>query len=308
MRDESLQDQIGIDAQGVKKGSRFVPLVILAVIVVVFVAYAIRFPEPEVVVKTVGSDKELSTPGTHKFVVARVKNEGKEDSLYFQAFDGNGVQRVQVQREGDIVKKAGLDAVARSQKLKELTTLKNRLKGFPEDKPLSQKVQADILDDFLKITDYKPNALDFILLLSNSLSRGLAADLPRLLLAQLKMIGVLLLFSLVPGLFGLIYRRAFWTWFLAAFAVLFAIDWVADMSGVSMTSKVSGELQLKWSKGFFLFLEELVILFLLARRLRRATFRRGHECGSEMEGGPLRRYPVPFGHRRGLCDVELLLV
>lgn len=71
------------------------------------------------------------------------------------------------------------------------------------------------------------------------------------------------LFSLLPGLAGLIYRRNFWVWFLASVVILLGIN----ASGVF--GKLTGGEVMPWSGAVFFFLLFQLGLVLVAYRLRR---------------------------------------
>lgn len=75
--------------------------------------------------------------------------------------------------------------------------------------------------------------------------------------------GQLALYSLVPGIAGLIYRRHFWSWFLASFVVLMAIN----ASGIF--GSISSARQMPFSGQIFFFLASQVVVLMLANRLRR---------------------------------------
>lgn len=71
------------------------------------------------------------------------------------------------------------------------------------------------------------------------------------------------LFSLLPGLAGLIYRRNFWVWFLASLLILLSIN-ASGIFGRLTSAEV-----MPWSGAVFFFLLFQVGLLLLAYRLRR---------------------------------------
>ncbi len=106
---------------------------------------------------------------------------------------------------------------------------------------------------------------------------------------QLETVSKLALYSLLPGLAGLIYRRAFWRWFLAAFVILFLINSVSIYMewGSIAETKTGGKVNFGGPVGqtkyvdttifnlpfpfFFtsLLIELLLIEFLLIWRLRK---------------------------------------
>jgi uncharacterized protein (DUF2235 family) len=79
--------------------------------------------------------------------------------------------------------------------------------------------------------------------------------------------GQIILYSLLPGFAGLLYRRNFWAWFFASFAVLLAIK----ASGLFGSAFVSGVLP--ESGPTFLFIGLNLVLLLLAGRLRQNSSR-----------------------------------
>jgi formylglycine-generating enzyme required for sulfatase activity len=76
--------------------------------------------------------------------------------------------------------------------------------------------------------------------------------------------GIIALYSLIPGLAGLIYRRQFTYWFLASFVVLMALN----ASGLFPKLSIGGEPMPSSGKVLFFLLAQVVVL-LAAFRLRR---------------------------------------
>jgi uncharacterized protein (DUF2235 family) len=101
-----------------------------------------------------------------------------------------------------------------------------------------------------------------------SLRRNIAADIPKVIASQTTNVLVLALFSLIPGLVGLIYRRAFWRWFLAAFAILLFINWSLFASGLLFRGH-DYALKLENPYDSYLWVEVLLIQLLIAFRFRR---------------------------------------
>lgn len=86
--------------------------------------------------------------------------------------------------------------------------------------------------------------------------------------SQIKTFLGLTLFALIPGVAGLIYRRAFWRWFLAAFAFLFLVNyWFATMDWNYPGKEDADKLEISY--GFYLWIELLSVQLLIAFRLRR---------------------------------------
>jgi hypothetical protein len=100
------------------------------------------------------------------------------------------------------------------------------------------------------------------------LRQNIAADVPKFILSQITNVLVVALFSLIPGVVGLIYRRAFWRWFLASFVILFFINWSLLASGLLFRGH-DYALDLKNPYENYLWVEVLLIQLLIAFRLRR---------------------------------------
>ncbi len=98
----------------------------------------------------------------------------------------------------------------------------------------------------------------------------LAKDFGDIARSSVRTVGVLGLFSLIPGIAGLIYRRNFLIWFLASFAILLGIN----ASGVF--GSIAGAAPMPGSGAIFYFLLSQVFLLVLAYRLRR------HSQGSSL--------------------------
>jgi uncharacterized protein (DUF2235 family) len=96
----------------------------------------------------------------------------------------------------------------------------------------------------------------------------IVTGVPFFIQSQIVAVSVLALLSLLPGFAGLIYRRAFWVWFLAAFAVLFLVNsWFASIDWDYFGKRQADQLEIPY--GFYLWVEVLSIQLLIAFRLRR---------------------------------------
>ena len=98
----------------------------------------------------------------------------------------------------------------------------------------------------------------------------IAENFPKVVASQMWTVAVLALYSLIPGVVGLIYRRAFWWWFLASFAILSLINWSLLASGMLFPGD-RFSLTLKDPNDYYSYLwfEVLLIQLLIAFRLRR---------------------------------------
>ena len=109
---------------------------------------------------------------------------------------------------------------------------------------------------------------DYVGTVARLISDWLSGDIPQLLRFQLSTIWILSLCALLPAIAGLIFRRAFWAWFLGSFAILFAVNWAAyklDIGAVGYD--LAGTLRYEY--GNYLWAETLLVLLLLVFRLER---------------------------------------
>lgn len=82
------------------------------------------------------------------------------------------------------------------------------------------------------------------------------------------------LFALIPGLAGMIYRRAFWTWFGIGFVVLLAMrSLFANIGKMLTTGDASSETAAAFAAGIVLFVLSQLAVVLLTQRMRRHTTR-----------------------------------
>ena len=95
-------------------------------------------------------------------------------------------------------------------------------------------------------------------------------DFPIIFMSQVTTISTLMVYALIPGLLGLIYRRAFWQWFIGAFSVGYGIHWsyLASETG-SITPKLYQSLQDTWTEPTFLLMEIVLVNTILFFRLQR---------------------------------------
>ncbi len=110
-------------------------------------------------------------------------------------------------------------------------------------------------------------------------SAAIVEDLGTVLWSQIRTIGNVALFALVPGLLGLIYRKKFWPWFLSVFAVLFILNLLGFVYGIGSISKEFVEQRLHYAYWNYVALEVGLIALLLTFRLRRHVTREGQDGG-----------------------------
>jgi hypothetical protein len=94
-------------------------------------------------------------------------------------------------------------------------------------------------------------------------------DIPNFIAAQWKVIWTVFLWSLIPGVAGLFYRRSFGRWFALAFVTLYAINRLAPSLPADTFGSLVGDQVSKLHRpyDYYLAIEGLLILLLLAFRL-----------------------------------------
>ena len=115
---------------------------------------------------------------------------------------------------------------------------------------------------------YIREARQYVAPASMSIANWVATDVPNLLAFQIKTVWILALFALIPAAAGLIFRRAFWSWFFGAFSLLFLVNWTAHvMEWGGIGADLASELKIPY--GTYLWIEVLLVLVVLAFRLER---------------------------------------
>lgn len=105
-------------------------------------------------------------------------------------------------------------------------------------------------------------------LIGREFARYFAADIPVVIRSQVWTICILALLALIPALAGLIFRRAFWSWFLGAFVILSTINIVAALKGWGhVAASMTGDLMIPYTQ--YLWAETLLLMLLLLFRLQR---------------------------------------
>ncbi len=101
-----------------------------------------------------------------------------------------------------------------------------------------------------------------------AVSSAINQDIKTVLRSQVKTFGTIGLFALLPGIFGLIYRKKFWHWFVIAFVVLFAFNLVGYLTKIgSISTDLLGRLHYDyWA---YVAVEAFLLVLLLSFRLRR---------------------------------------
>ena len=96
------------------------------------------------------------------------------------------------------------------------------------------------------------------------IAREIVTEFPSFIKYQVTTFGILAIFSLIPGVAGLIYRRAFATWFLASFAIMYLITWAFAAEGLDLGGNDFSADQTK-RFGLYLSAELWLVLLLLVR-------------------------------------------
>ena len=215
--DSSLKD-MGLNREGARLGSRFVPAVVLAIFVLWFVANGITPP-------------------------AAAENEVvKESSPSAAATQSSAADSV---KEATAVTSDSVNIQVESETQPQINTPDAIEPGTGSAPPMAAAgggTATQSSDEISRTsTTDEPwyiQLLRFLLLMISLLSKTWAAVVPLLIKSQLKTIIVIAMYSLVPGLFGLSYRRAFGPWFLAAFAVMFGTNWLFDMVNMGSVAPI----------------------------------------------------------------------
>lgn len=251
--------KVAADLRGVKKGSRAFPLAMALAIVVAFIAYAIEPPVYDVQLLTVPSEDQIPYAGESLMVIARVTPSGP---WHFRIFDRRGRQ-LATETNGDIGGNPASGA--------ELSYLRAVIKEADWDHPVSTELRQIVVGALPLATLQENLILHFPAAVTQSVAAQFAdeflADYPAILEGQLLTIGIAALYALGPGLIGMIYRRAFGTWFVSTFVILLAVNW--GFSAIEYGSVVPPHKES--TETTFHLLEEAVVLLLIGFRLRRES-------------------------------------
>ena len=253
--------KVADDLRGVKKGSRLLPLLVAVAMAVVFIAYAIERPRYGVTLVTVEDVSHVPETGQSLMVIARV---GPGGPWHFRLFDRRGEQVATVKDESQ----AANESVSEFG----LTALKREIKDTDWDQ---RTVRTDLDEGVQGMFPLVTETRFWFWHFPASLIQGAASDFagrflrdyPSVLKSQLQTLLIVALYSLAPGLFGMVYRRAFWTWFGGAFLILFAINWGFNAINYGSVAPVYSES----TEAAFHLVEEAVLLLLIGFRLRRQS-------------------------------------
>ncbi len=275
MSDTSFKKETGIDREGVVKGSRIVPLLLLAAALLVFLAVGIEWsPRAYPMFSADGNDfKDVGK------LVTRLRYPDVNDHLskfVWSQFSKETQKALSVDKLPPDLQKNLL--------IPELNKIVDSGYSISSDELFAKDVRDSVgargrhLDvagrnRLLLESAYKdeinPGELDELSGKDwGDAFKEIYQDIPVFIKSQIWTVWVLGLCSLIPGIAGLIYRRAFWKWFLATFAILFFINWTCSNLGwgeigQSITAQLDGRYQ------FYLWIEGLLILLLVVSGLRR---------------------------------------
>lgn len=144
--------------------------------------------------------------------------------------------------------------------------------GIPVGTELSYKVLEEASDkpeivnkvkSYLNTNGYFATGREYILPLAKAYMDQLIADFALIARSTLTSLWQLSLFSLLPGLAGLIYRRNFGHWFLISFVILLGVNASGIFGSVTSAKPMPG------SGAIFYFLLSQIIVLILALRLSR---------------------------------------
>jgi len=255
--------KVAEDLRGVKKGSRAFPLLMLVAIVMAFIAYAIETPFYEIRLITAEAHSDIPESGRNLMVIARTGVNGG-GAWEFRLFDRRGRDVATNHRDSE--------AAANPNSARFLGRLQRAIGNGDWDKPVTDRDQRVFL-----LTVFPMVALpeywawhfpaNFVQAVAADYAADLLANYPAILRGQLLTLWVIALYALGPGLIGMIYRRAFWTWFGTAFVILFAINWASNAINFGSVAPVHDQS----TEAAFQIIEEAVVLLLVAFRLRRQS-------------------------------------
>lgn len=158
--------------------------------------------------------------------------------------------------------------------LEGVSHLKQLIAGAEFDpETLTRKDSYGVLNRFLSVTNLKQGTAESLRQSVALAATAVANDFPLLLWTQLGSISYLLLYSVIPGLFGLVFRRAFWRYFVTAFLTLAALTWLNNLLGARLVPPALREkLYLEsLSETALLFCELIAFLLIVSLRVRRQS-------------------------------------
>jgi len=201
---------------GIRRGSRFIPILLLLLTVFFFVNYALPSGVGQFA-KVINLDKQ----------VVRTLN-----------LNGDNTDHIKVSTVAKFLDAKFKDADGAT---KFIDTLSQRVSGWSAW-DVVQNVLRPLFKAYVELL-----AQDFVEIISSSFT-------------TLWQLG---LYSLIPGLAGLIYRRSFWSWYLATAAILLGIN-TSGVFGKLTTANV-----MPLSGSIFFFVVSQIVLLFIAFRLRR---------------------------------------
>jgi hypothetical protein len=250
--------KVAEDLRGVRKGSRAWPLFMLLAAVFIFIAYAIQTPRYEIRLMTVHSLSDIPTSGSNLMVIAR----GGPGGWQFRLFD----------RRGEISgHRSEAEAAANPISARALEELRKTISDANWDKEVPASLRPELLPLTAMVILPKYWYIHFpASVVQNQASvyaDDLSANYPAILRGQLQTIWIAALYALVPGVAGMVYRRAFVAWFGTALVMLLAINWAADAIDFGSVAPV----HLRSTETAFHLVEEAIVLLLIGFRLRRQS-------------------------------------
>ncbi len=272
--------RMGLTGQGVKKGSRIIPLLSLLIVIFVFIGNLgdskKTDPLHELMSMYFSSDpKDTRSPDAHigevqaSNALRRGRNLLEEGKTPEDLENAKKAFIEAVQHDPKAVKAVGeiwfshhmrvgrnlLEEGKKREAQHQFSMAKQ-----PHEALLTEERSKEIIrrSIFQNVVHFLPV---FTAYLKKTIKK-VENDFQVITTGSLWTVVVLVLYALVAGVLGMIYRRAFWTWFLVAFGFLAAIN----------TSGVIGQIsnaELTGNEGLYVIVTSQLLLLLLAFRLRR---------------------------------------
>ena len=275
-----------------QKGSKIFPLLAICLALLVFCAFFIRW-------QTVGSplfsagdfqdfrgffkilDGEASPPANAVHLTGFLKSklpQNQPDWQFMKTSDSRRAQALLAEMLNKVLDQEKLGEVPKDEISDAIEAeLKKEMPRECHSAPWDKKRSIDLNRWYLEcayptyIKSYQSRQADFFDESDRpflKVPHDIVGDVPHFIQSQMKTFVVLTLFALLPGIAGLIYRRAFWRWFLLAFAFLFLATWGFARMDWDYPGKADAD-KLEYPYGYYLWVEVFALQLLIAFRVRR---------------------------------------
>lgn len=244
---------MGLGPIGIKKGSRLIPVMLMLLTVVLFLAFVME-----------GSKDELTAQFTQACTLARKQaDEARVKAAAKPAQTGPTA----------LAPAAAPDA-AKPTYLRDRCIAPESVGGWPPTIAIEFAKFKTLQDMVPEINVFKLSEVGGtagMLNIGKSIVKGyiqgLISAVHQHAVDVLKTIGRIGLLSLIPGIAGLIYRRAFWTWFGISFVGLLGVNSILKVEPQNAAALTLTDDALAGT--IFLLVVSQVVMMLFAHRLRR---------------------------------------